>query len=81
MGPLLLLAQPVLGPPEDDLHLVPHVVADDLVQPQGARHPVDQCQNVDAERGLQGGVLVEVVQHHLGDRVTLERDHDAHPAP
>ena len=27
---------------------------------------------------LQLGVLVEVVEHHLGDRVALERDHDAH---
>ena len=78
VGPLLGLAQPVAGPPDDDLDLVADVVAHHLVQPQGARHPVDDGQHVHAEAVLQLGVLVEVVEHDLGDRVALERDHDAH---
>ena len=78
VGPLLGLAQPVAGAPDDDLDLVADVVADHLVQPQGARHPVDDGQHVHAEAVLQLGVLVEVVQHDLGHRVALERDDDAH---
>ena len=78
VGALLGLAQPVARPPDDDLDLVADVVADHLVQPQGARHPVDDGQHVHAEAVLQLRVLVEVVQHDLGHRVALERDHDAH---
>jgi hypothetical protein len=51
------------------------VVAHHLVQPQRARDAVDQGEHVRAERGLQLGVLVEVVQHDLGDRVPAQRDH------
>ncbi len=72
--PLGGLAQPELGAPDDDLDLVRHPVADHLVQAQGARHPVDQGQHVGAERVLQLGVLVQVVEHDLGDRVPLEHD-------
>ena len=75
VGALLGLAQQVAGAPDDDLDLVRDVVADELVQPQRPRHPVDQGQHVGAERGLQLGVLVEVVQHDLGDRVPAQRDH------
>ena len=50
------------------------VVADHLVEAQRARHTVDDRQHVDAERVLQLGVLVEVVQHDLGDRVAAQRD-------
>ena len=78
VGPLLGLAQPVAGAPDDDLDLVADVVAHHLVEPQRARHAVDDRQHVDAEAVLQLGVLVEVVEHHLGDGVALERDHDAH---
>ena len=73
--PLLGLAQPEPGPPDDDLDLVRHPVPDHLVQSQRARHSVDQGQHVDAERLLQLGVLVQVVLHDLGDRVPLEHDH------
>lgn len=81
VGPLVGLAQPVGGAPDDDVELVVDVVADQLVEPQGARHPIDDGQHVGAEAGLQLGVLVEVVQHHLGDGVALELDDDAQPDP
>ena len=54
------------------------VVPDELGEVERARHAVDQRQHVGAERLLQLGVLVEVVQHHLGDRVALEHQHEPH---
>ena len=54
------------------------VVADHLVETQGARHAVDDGQHVGAETGLQLAVLVEVVQHDLGDGVATQGDDDAH---
>ena len=67
--------QPVLGPPLDDLDLVRDPEGDELVQPQRARHVVDQGQHVAPEGVLQLGVLVEVVQHHPRLRVPLQHDH------
>ena len=64
---LLGLAQQVAGAPDDDLDLVLDVVRDELVQPQRARHAVDDGQHVGAEGRLQLGVLEQVVQHDLGD--------------
>ncbi len=58
----------------DDLDLVRDVVPDELVQAQRARDAVDEREHVRAERVLQLGVLVEVVQHDLGDGVALEHD-------
>src|SRR4051794_6585890 len=78
VGALLGLAQPVARAPDDDLDLVADVVAHHLVEPQRARHPVDDGEHVDAEAVLQLRVLVEVVQHDLGHGVALERDHNAH---
>ena len=76
VGAFVGLAQPVGGAPDDDIELVRDVVADHLVEAQRARHPVDDRQHVGAEAGLQLGVLVEVVQHHLGHRVALDLDDD-----
>src|SRR6516164_8098135 len=81
VGPYVGLAQPVGGAPNDDVELVRDVVTDHLVQAQRARHPVDNGQHVGAETGLQLGVLVEVIEHHLGHRVALELDDDAHTHP
>lgn len=75
--PLLGLAQPKPRAPDDDLDLVRHPVTDEGVDRQRARHPVDERQHVRAEVRLQIGVLVEVVQHDLGDRVTLQHDDQA----
>ena len=72
------LAEQVLSAPDDDFDLVLDVIRDELVQPQRARHAVDDREHVRAERRLQLGVLEQVVQHDLGDRVPLEGDHDPH---
>src|ERR1700751_5140385 len=79
--PPLALRQPEPSPPLDDLDLVRDPVADHLVEAQGARHPVDQRQHDHAERVLQLSVLVQVVQHDLGDRVALEHDNEPLPGP
>ena len=50
---------------------------DEAVERQRARHAVDDREHVRAEVLLQLGVLVEVVQHDLGDGVALEHDHQA----
>ena len=71
---LLGLAQPVAGAPHDDLDLVVDPVPDEPVERQRARHAVDQREHVGAEVVLQLGVLVEVVEHDLGDGVALEHD-------
>ncbi len=44
---------------------------------EGARHPVDQGEHVGAEVGLQLGVLEQVVEHHSGDGVAAQHDHQA----
>ena len=49
-------------------------VPDHLVEPQRAGDSVDQGQHVRAERVLQLGVLVQVVQDDLGDRIPLQHD-------
>ena len=71
------LAQLVLRAPDDDLALVPDVRVDDPGQRQRARDAVDERDGVHAERRLQRRVLVELVQHDLGDHVALELDHEA----
>ena len=72
--PGLGLGQAEPGAPLDHLHLVIEVVADDLLDVEGARHPVDQGHHVDPEGLLQLGVLVQLVEHHLGHGVALELD-------
>ena len=73
-------AQLVLRAAHDDLALVLDVVLDDVAQVQRARHVLDERDHVHAERRLQRRVLVELVEHDLGDLVALERDDDPHAA-
>jgi hypothetical protein len=47
-------------------------------QVQQARLAIDQRHHVHAEGVLQLGLLVQVVQHHLGHFAALELDHHAH---
>lgn len=76
---LLGFAQTELGAADDDLDLVVDPRADEAVERQGAGHPVDDGEHVRAEVLLQLGVLVQVVEHDLGDRVTLQHDDQALP--
>jgi hypothetical protein len=79
VGLPLGLREQVPGAPDDDLDLVLDVVADELVEAQGAGNAVDEREHVRAERVLQLGVLVEVVEDDLGDGVPLEDDDDPQP--
>ncbi len=76
----LLLGELVLGAPDDHLALVIDVVLDHFPQVQRAGDVVDERDHVHAERRLHRRVLVELVQHDLGDRVALELDDQPHPA-
>ena len=79
VGAGLGLAELVLGAANDDVALVVDVVVDQLLEPERARHAVDQGDHVHAERVLHRRVLVELVQH---DRrriaAALELDDQAH---
>ena len=72
---LLSLAQAELRAAHNHFDLVGNPVADKAVNRQGSRNTVDQRKHVRREVLLQGGALVEVVQNNLGDRVTLEDNH------
>ena len=50
---------------------------DEAVDRERARHAIDDREHVRAEVLLQLGVLVEVVQHDLGDGIALQHDHEA----
>ena len=50
----------------------------DLLEVDQLRAAVDQGDHVDAEHRLQLGLLVEVVEHHLGRFAALDLDVDAH---
>ena len=78
VGARLLLGQLELRAADDDLALVGDVGAEDLAQRQRPRDAVDQGDGVDPEGRLHRRVLVEVVQHDLGQRVALELDDQAH---
>ena len=71
------LAQAERRAAHDDLDLVVDPVRDEPVERQRARHAVDDREHVRAEVLLQLRVLVEVVEHDLGDGIALEHDHEA----
>jgi hypothetical protein len=71
---LLGLAQAELRAADDDLDLVLDPVRDEPVERERARHAVDDREHVRAEVLLQLRVLVQVVQHDLGDGIPLEDD-------
>jgi hypothetical protein len=80
VGAGLGAAQLVLGAPDDHLALVVHVVADQRLEPERARHAVHERDHVHAERRLHRRVLVELVEHHARVDVALELDHHADAA-
>ena len=57
---------------------VQHVLIEQRAQRQHLRPVVDQPEHDRAEGALQRRVHEQLVQHHLGIRVLLELDHDAH---
>src|SRR2546430_6075436 len=68
-----------LGAPRDDRVAVLDEVLEQLFQGHLLRRAVDQGQHDRAEGGLHLGVLVQLVQDHRGDRVTLQIVDDPHP--
>ena len=75
---LARLAQFELGAPADHFDAVIDEELDAIDQAELAGLPVDDGQHDDAEAGLELGVLVEVVEHHLGLFAALEFEDDAH---
>ena len=77
---LLGLAQIVLGSAGQDVHLVCQVFVQNLPQGQnlGLLLVVHQCQHDDAEIGLQGGLLKQIVQHHLTVGILFQLNDNAH---
>ena len=75
-GPGLLQLE--AGAPGDHVAPVGDEALQHLLQGEDARLAAVDGEQDDAEGGLQRGVLVEVVQDHLGHRVALQLDDDAH---
>ena len=78
VGPRLCLVQLELGAPDDDFLLEGDVGLEHLRQRERARHAADERDVDDAEGGLHLGVLVELVEHDLGDGLSLELDDHPH---
>ena len=74
MGFTLSLAQTERCTTLNHLKLVRYPVTDEAVQAQGARHAVHDGEHVGAKGVLKLGVLVKVVEHHLGHGIALEND-------
>src|SRR3546814_7718439 len=72
------LAQLEDRPARDHLAAVADEGLEDLLEVQQLRAAVDQRHHVDAEHRLHLGLLVEVVEHHLGRVAALDLDVDAH---
>ena len=62
----------------DDLAPVAQEGFDQVLERQQLRLPVLQRHHVDAEHGLHRRLLVEVVEHDVGDFAALQLDDDAH---
>ena len=67
-----------LGPPDDDLVPVLDVPLQQLLQVHHLGRALVEGEHDDAEGGLHRGVLVELVQHHVGDGIALQVDDDPH---
>ena len=70
-----------LGAPNDHLVAVRDESLEQVLQRQDLRGSTDQGKHDHPEGGLHGGVLVELVQDHVGNAVPLELDHDPHAFP
>ena len=81
VGPGLGLLQVEPGPPPDDVLAVGDEVLHHVDEGQDLGLLVDDGQHDDAEGGLQGRVLVEVVQDDLGQLAPLDLDDDPDALP
>ena len=78
VGALARLVEQELGAAGDDLLAEIDEGPDEVLQRHQLRPAAVQRHHVGAEARLQRRVAVELVQHHVGDRVALELDDDAH---
>ena len=81
VAPVAGLREFELGPPDHHLLAEIHEGGDHVAQAHLQRPPTVQCQHVHAERGLQRGVAVELIEDHVGGGVALHLDDDAHALP
>ena len=79
--PFLRFLQVELRAPHDDIAAVVDEELQRLLQAQHHRPSLDDRQHDHAERLLQRGVLVEVVEHGVDLRLALQLDDDAHALP
>ncbi len=75
---LARLAQQVIGTAAHHIDAMIDEALQHVRQAQLARLPVDDGQHDDAEVDLQLGVLVEIVENHLGLLAALQLEDDAH---
>ena len=81
MQPLQRPVEVEAGAAGDHVLLVLQIVVEHVPEVQHPGLPVHQSEEDGAEGVLQGGVLVEVVQNHLGVHVPLQLDDDAGALP
>ena len=72
------LGEQIFGPPRDHFLAEVDERAQHVGQRQHLRPAAVQRDHVGAETRLQGGEAPELVEHHVGDRVALDLDDDAH---
>jgi hypothetical protein len=80
VGTRLCLAQLELGPPAHDLAPEVEEVVADLEEIEDPRAAVDDRQHDDAERVLELGLLVELIEQDLRGLILADIDDDAHAA-
>src|SRR5919108_4928094 len=79
MEPLLSLAQIIRGAPRDNLFAVVQKGFERLFEIEQLWSALDNREHIDPERLLEAGVLVELVNDDVRDRIALELNHNAHP--
>ncbi len=75
MGALARLAQLEQGAPRHHLAAMAQERLQQILEIEQSRLTVQQAHHVDAEHSLHGGVLIEVVEHHLGHLAATQFDH------
>ena len=76
---ILRLLQSELGPADDDLEPVIDVGLAEVVEAEGGGHAVDEHHIVDAERLLERGEAIQLLEHRLriDGRLHIDLDHEA----
>ena len=72
VGALLCLLEVILGAADHHFVTVFHVLHNHILEVQRHRTTVNKGDVIDTEGGLQGGHLIELVEHHFGHDIFLE---------